>query len=233
MGNGSGAILDHLVIQAALTLVSAIMNAISPYRMEPPAPSTVFRGWLPMSDLSEGPDWPQCLQAVAHSRDRAAFEQLFNYFAPRIKTLMRRSGMDDAAAEELAQEALLAVWRKAHMFDPATTGVAAWIFTIARNLRIDALRRGRGQQASNIDAEFLLDGEAQADAVVAAGERENRVRQALAALPPEQVKVVELSFYQEQAHGEIAVVLGIPLGTVKSRLRLAMTKLRGLLGDLE
>ncbi|MHB1205749.1 MAG: sigma-70 family RNA polymerase sigma factor [Rhodospirillaceae bacterium] len=186
-----------------------------------------------MVDLPDEPGWPRCLRAIALSRDRAAFERLFSYFAPRIKTLMRRSGMDDAAAEELAQEALLAVWRKAHMFDPSTTGVAAWIFTIARNLRIDALRRARGQKASDIDAEFLLDGEAQADAVVAANERESRVRQALAALPPEQVRVVELSFYHEQAHGEIAMVLGIPLGTVKSRLRLAMTKLRGLLGDLE
>lgn len=166
-------------------------------------------------------------------RDRAAFERLFGYFAPRIKTLMRRSGLDDAAAEELAQEALLAVWRKAHMFDPETTGAAAWIFTIARNLRIDALRRARGQATSDIDAEFLLDGGPGADVVVAAAEREGRVRRALAALPPEQVRVVELSFYQEQAHGEIAAALGIPLGTVKSRLRLAMTRLRGLLGDLE
>lgn len=186
-----------------------------------------------MADEGGSPDWPQCLQAIALLRDRAAFEQLFGYFAPRIKTLMRRSGMDDATAEELAQEALLAVWRKAHMFDPETTGAAAWIFTIARNLRIDALRRGRGQEASDIDAEFLLDGAVGADVVVAVGERESRVRRALAALPPEQVRVVELSFYQEQAHGEIATALGIPLGTVKSRLRLAMAKLRGLLDDLE
>lgn len=186
-----------------------------------------------MADLGNGADWPQCLRAIATMRDRTAFERMFGYFAPRIKTLMRRSGMDDAAAEELAQEALLAVWRKAHMFDPATTGAAAWIFTIARNLRIDAVRRGRGHQSSDIDAEFLLDGGPGADAVAAAGEREGRVRRAIAALPPEQVRVVELSFYQEQAHGEIAAELGIPLGTVKSRLRLAMTKLRALLGDLE
>lgn len=186
-----------------------------------------------MVNQKDGSDWPQCLSAIALLRDREAFERLFGYFAPRIKTLMRRSGLDDAAAEELAQEALLAVWRKAHLFDPTTTGASAWIFTIARNLRIDALRRERGQPASDVDVEFLLDGGAGADAVVAAGERESRVHRALAALPPEQVKVVELSFYQERAHGEIAAALGIPLGTVKSRLRLAMTKLRGLLGDLE
>ncbi|MBX7199933.1 MAG: sigma-70 family RNA polymerase sigma factor [Rhodospirillaceae bacterium] len=186
-----------------------------------------------MPDHADGADWPQCLGAIAALRDRAAFEQLFAHFAPRIKTLMRRSGLEDAAAEELAQEALLVVWRKAHMFDPSTTGAAAWIFTIARNLRIDALRRARGEEASNIDAEFLLDSAVSADAVVAAGERESRVRTALATLPADQVRVVELSFYHEQAHGEIAAALGIPLGTVKSRLRLATAKLRGLLGDLE
>lgn len=217
--------------------VSTVMTAVALQRLAPERVSAIFRRRPPMVDREIGradmPDWPQCLRAIAVLRDRAAFEKLFGYFAPRIKTLMRRSGMDDAAAEELAQEALLAVWRKAHMFDPATTGAAAWIFTIARNLRIDALRRVRGQEASDVDAEFVLDGAASADAAVAAGERESRVRRALAALPPEQVRVVELSFYQEQAHGEIAAALGIPLGTVKSRLRLAMAKLRGLLGDLE
>lgn len=194
-----------------------------------PLPRAVFR----MPEGADGPTWPECLHAVAARRDRAAFSKLFAHFAPRVKTLMRRSGLDDATAEELAQETLLAVWRKAHLFNPATAGAAAWIFTIARNLRIDALRRGHGLESEDIDAEFHLDGAPGADAVAAAGEREGRVRRALAELPPDQVRVVELSFYSEQAHGEIAASLGIPLGTVKSRLRLAMAKLRGLLDDLE
>lgn len=178
------------------------------------------------------PDWSRCLGAIAAQQDRAAFARLFEHFAPRIKTFMRRSGAGDAAAEELAQEVMLAVWRKAALFDPATTGASAWIFTIARNLRIDALRREGKNAPADIDAEFLMDGAPSADATVAAAQAETRVRQALAELPPEQVRVVELSFYQEQAHSEIAAALGIPLGTVKSRLRLAMAKLRLILDDL-
>ncbi len=178
------------------------------------------------------PDWSRYLGAIAAHQDRAAFARLFGHFAPRIKTFMRRSGAGDAAAEELAQEVMLAVWRKAALFDPATTGASAWIFTIARNLRIDALRREAKNLPVDIDAEFLMDGGPAADDTVAGAQAEARVRQALAELPPEQVRVVELSFYQEKAHGEIATALGIPLGTVKSRLRLAMAKLRLLLDDL-
>ena len=157
------------------------------------------------------------------------------YFAPRVKTFMRRSGAGEAAAEELAQETMLSVWRKAARFDPATGGASAWIFTIARNLRIDAVRKersGKVDYSSGIDAEFILDEGPHPDAALASVQAEMRVRTALSELSDEQMRVVELSFYQEKAHAEIAETLGIPLGTVKSRLRLAMAKLRSLLGDL-
>ena len=183
----------------------------------------------------EVPDWAQLIGAVGARQDRAAFSQLFEHFAPRVKAFMRRSGMNDGAAEELAQETLIAVWRKAALFDPASTRPSAWIFTIARNLRIDALRRERrtaSNDTSDIDSEFLLDESPHADAVVATAQTDSRVRAALAELSEDQRRVVELSFYQEMAHAEIADELGIPLGTVKSRLRLAMNKLRGILDDL-
>ncbi len=183
----------------------------------------------------EVPDWAQLIGAVASRQDRAAFSQLFEHFAPRVKTFMRRSGMNDGAAEELAQETLIAVWRKAALFDSGSTGPSAWIFTIARNLRIDALRRERrsaSNDTSEIDSEFLLDESPHADTVVAAAQADSRVRAALAELSEDQRRVVELSFYQEMAHADIADELEIPLGTVKSRLRLAMNKLRGILDDL-
>ena len=161
---------------------------------------------------------------------------LFAYFAPRVKTFMRRSGLDEASADDLAQETLLTVWRKAHLFDGSAVGASAWIFTIARNLRIDALRRTRrgagGEQLSEIADEFEIDEAMAPDDALASSQREARVRAALSALSDEQMRVVELSFYQEKAHGEIAQILGIPLGTVKSRLRLAMARLRNLLGEL-
>jgi len=180
------------------------------------------------------PDWAESIGAVAAHADRLAFAKLFEHFAPRVKTFMKRSGMSDAAAEDLAQETLLTVWRKAALFDPASSGPAAWIFTIARNLRIDALRRERrsgSYTADDIEAEFLLDESPHADAVVAARQLDIRVRAALATLPEDQMRVVALSFHQDIAHADIAEQLQIPLGTVKSRLRLAMNKLRAILED--
>jgi RNA polymerase sigma-70 factor, ECF subfamily len=182
-----------------------------------------------------GAHWSALIEAIATSRDRAAFAELFAYFAPRVKTFMRRSGLDEASADDLAQETLLAVWRKAYLFDGSDVGASAWIFTIARNTRIDALRRSRragSREISDAAREFEVDEAQQPDARLASLQSEDRVRAALSVLPDEQMRVVELSFYQEKAHAEIAQLLGIPLGTVKSRLRLAMARLRSLLGEL-
>jgi RNA polymerase sigma-70 factor (ECF subfamily) len=177
--------------------------------------------------------WAALIEAVAN-RDHAAFATLFEHFAPRVKTFMRRSGASDASADELAQETLLAVWRKAPLFDPSSAGAAPWIFTIARNLRIDALRReqrGSSHETSEVEAEFQVDESPQPDSRLASAQSETQVRAALAELSDEQMRVIELSFYEEKAHGEIAQTLQIPLGTVKSRLRLAMKRLRNLLDE--
>ena len=179
-------------------------------------------------------EWAALLGAVANARDRKAFARLFEHFAPRLKAFMRRSGTSDAQAEELAQETMLAVWRKAELFNPASAGASTWIFTIARNLRIDALRRERRMDlstSSDVDLEYLVDAMPLPEATVANAQDEELMRCALAKLPREQVRVIELSFFEEKAHAEIARILQIPLGTVKSRLRLAMRQLRNLLGD--
>ena len=187
-------------------------------------------------DLPASPDWGQMIHAVAASRDQEAFSRLFAHFAPRIMTFMRRAGAVEQEAEELAQEAMILVWRKAELFDPRTAGASAWIFTIARNVRIDRFRRARRNIAHvGIDSrtEDIMAGDMPADDVLAANEVESRVRRALADLPQSQLRVVELSFFEEKAHGEIAETLGLPLGTVKSRLRLAMDKLRTMLEDIQ
>ena len=181
-------------------------------------------------------DWNELISAIAARRDRQAFAKLFYHFAPRIKTLMMRSGATQASAEELAQEAMLTVWRKAALYEPARGGPSAWIFTIARNLRTDALRRetrGGLSQAAEIEMEFEIDPAAPADAQLESVQSELRVRRALSRLSPEQIRVVELSFFEDKPHAEIARILGIPLGTVKSRLRLATNRLRNLLSDEE
>ena len=179
--------------------------------------------------------WGSLVSAIAKRQDRAAFAALFEFFAPRIKAFMKRSGASEAKAEELAQETMLAVWRKAALFDPASAGAAAWIFTIARNLRIDAHRRERRGgviETSDVEIEFQIDDSPQPDALLATTQSEERVRSALTKLSNEQMRVVELSFFEEKAHAEIAEILEIPLGTVKSRLRLAMSRLRNLLSEI-
>lgn len=174
-------------------------------------------------------DWPQLITAIGLHQDRLAFARLFDHFAPRIKSYMLRMAASNGEAEELAQEVMLLVWRKAALYDPTGHGAAAWIFTIARNVRIDSVRRAkRGglKQVAEVDAEFLADSAPRADDRLAAKQQDARVRAALKDLPAEQRKVVELSFFEDKAHGEISTVLGLPLGTVKSRLRLALEKLR-------
>lgn len=167
---------------------------------------------------------------VAANRDRAAFRQLFDFFAPRLKSFLSRSGLAVTAAEEIVQETMLSVWRKSAGFDPMKASVSTWIFTIARNQRIDRLRRESRQAAPIVpdptdDAPPPITGEEWA----IAESREARVRQAIGHLSPEQATILRLSFFAEKSHAEIARELDIPLGTVKSRVKLAMNRLRQLL----
>lgn len=173
------------------------------------------------------------MRAVATSGDRPAFAALFRHFAPRLKGFLLRAGTDESLAEELAQEAMVALWRRAASFDPQRAQLSTWVYTIARNLRIDHHRRQSGMgvaEADDWDAEQQpADAHLTPEALLLAAQRERGVHQALAELPPEQAQVLRLSFFDEQPHSRIAQDLGIPLGTVKSRIRLAVTQLRRLL----
>jgi RNA polymerase sigma-70 factor (ECF subfamily) len=186
-------------------------------------------------DLAKaGKHWEHLIRMIAACQDRSSFAALFSHFAPRIKTFMQRSGASEARAEELAQETMLTIWRKAALFNPDSASAATWIFTIARNLRIDAFRRehrGGMTEISDIEIEFKVDDSPLPDAGLASAQTEQRVRAALQQLSDDQMRVIELSFFDEKAHGEIAKILNIPLGTVKSRLRLALKKLRNSLGQ--
>lgn len=168
--------------------------------------------------------------AVAREQDRNAFAQLFAHFAPRVKSFLMRSGLADSAAEEVTQEVMIAVWRKASYFDPAKAGASTWVFTIARNQRIDLLRRTRSRTTDQLlDPSDEPETPCSGEDIAIMAEREEGVRKALANLPDEQATIVRLSFFAEKPHAEIARELGIPLGTVKSRVRLALNRLRNLL----
>ena len=175
-------------------------------------------------------DFSALIEAIATRRDTSAFVALFDHFAPRVKTYLLRFRMTPSSAEEVAQETLLKVWRKAALFDPAQASAGTWIFAIARNQRIDALRRQRRDVMPDPSTE--PDPPKQPDFAINSSELDQRVREALKVLPAEQARVIELSFFEEQPHAAIARTLGIPLGTVKSRARLALNRLRELLGDL-
>jgi RNA polymerase sigma-70 factor (ECF subfamily) len=168
--------------------------------------------------------------AIAQRQDREAFALLFTHFAPRVKTYLLRLGALPEMAEELAQESLLTVWRRAGAYNPTMAAASTWIFTIARNLRIDLARRAA--RATRVQDPFEEAApEAAPDEALVALQDEARIRRAMAALPADQARVITLAFFADKPHSEIALDLGLPLGTVKSRLRLAMARLRTLLDD--
>ena len=171
------------------------------------------------------------VQAIAERQDRAAFGALFAHFAPRVKGYLMRIGADAAQAEELTQEAMLAVWRKAATFDRRQSSVSTWVFTIARNKRIDGLRRDRRAELDPADPMLVPASPEQADAIYAVAQGEARIRAAVAALPAEQRELLELAFYEDRSHRDLAALRGLPLGTVKSRLRLALGRLRKAIGE--
>jgi len=176
----------------------------------------------------KAPDWAQLIGAVAARQDKAAFSELFEHLAPRVKAFMRRSGMSDGAAEELAQETMVTLWRRAASFDPARAAASTWIFTIARNLRID-LARKEGRPAPVDDPAFEPPPPQAPDAALVAAEDGERIRLAMETLSADQAQAIRLAFFSDMTHSEIADSLGLPLGTVKSRLRLAMARLRARL----
>ena len=180
--------------------------------------------------FSGGADHSACISAIARAEDRNSFAALFHHFAPRLKAYLLRLGMADNVAEELAQETMLLVWRKAGQFDPSRATPAAWIYTIARNLRIDSLRRERNANDPRLNQpeETACSPEQDFDLI----ESERRVRHAMGALPTDQAELLRLSYFEERSHSEIADRLQIPLGTVKSRLRRATAQLRVALDGL-
>ncbi|MBP2300226.1 sigma-70 family RNA polymerase sigma factor [Azospirillum picis] len=173
------------------------------------------------------------LVAVGRERDRQAFGVLFGHFAPRLKTYLRRLGCESGGAEELVQEVMLLVWRRAETYDPAQASAGTWVFTIARNKRIDALRREQRPEIDPDDPALVPEPQQPADRRIEVKESSGRLRAALKDLPPEQAALLRMAYFEDKPHSLISIENGIPLGTVKSRLRLAVERLRKALRDVE
>lgn len=182
-------------------------------------------------DRGPGNEYGCLIQAVAMKRDREAFARLFEYFAPRLKAYLMRAGAPAGAAEDFAQDAMLTVWRKADLFDPSRASAATWIFTIARNRRLDVLRK-ESRALPLPELSLVPDEPEQPDDLLSEAEEAARLAAAMRQLSPDHIEVLRLAFFQGDAHSEIARRLDLPLGTVKSRIRKAMIKLRVALEPL-
>lgn len=174
----------------------------------------------------ESDPFADLMTRVAAHGDRAAYASLFDHYAPRVKGYLARLGLEPGRAEDLTQDVMVAVWRKAGTFDRRKATVSTWIFRIARNRRIDLFRRERTATLDPDDPQLSPDALPPPDAGVQAAQRDVQVAAALADLPAEQREMVRAAFYEDLTHSEIADRFGLALGTVKSRLRLAFDKLR-------
>ncbi len=185
------------------------------------------------SHLPTAQELSEMIVAIGRDQDRQAFGALFRHFAPRLKSYLMRLGADHQLSEELVQEAMLMVWRRAATFDPAKAGASTWIFTIARNCGVDRRRQDRRHAQDTLfdvsdGPEFAQSGEDE----ILTHEREHLVRAALSQLSPEQSAIIRLSYFSETPQSQIAQELGVPLGTVKSRVRLAVQRLKTILDGL-
>lgn len=203
---------------------------------EPPTETVVSRSWRakkhikgkPVNGTKESCDtraeWVDHVKRIRDTQDQTAFAELFQHFAPRIKAFLIRSGSDPAMAEECAQEVMATLWHKARLFDPTRATVATWVFTIARNKRIDVLRKQRRPEPEELG--WGPEAEPEQDDVIVLQQETAQLRTALSALPDAQRQLIEKAYFGDLSHREIASQTGLPLGTIKSRIRLALDRLR-------
>lgn len=168
--------------------------------------------------------WADHIRRIAETQDRDAFAEVFGHFAPRVKAFLVRSGLEPSMAEECAQDVMATLWRKANLFDPSRASAATWIFTIARNRKIDLIRRARRPEPE--DLPWGPDPEPDQADVITLRQQSGKLREAIVALPEKQRDLIEQAYFSDLSHSEIAEHTGLPLGTIKSRIRLALERLR-------
>lgn len=204
------------------------IEEVSVQRGVPSYGGRVMQSAAPPQAPESNDDFVLLVERISTSQDRAAFAQLFRHFAPRVKAFLMKSGADSGLAEECTQEVMATLWTKAHMFDPSRASVATWVFTIARNRKIDAIRRQRRPEPE----ELPWGPEAEPDQadVMSLRQESEKLTEAIAALPEKQKDLIQRAYFGDLTHNEIAEQTGLPLGTIKSRIRLALERLRHAMG---
>jgi RNA polymerase sigma-70 factor (ECF subfamily) len=184
-------------------------------------------------EAEDGPDLGACIEAIAERKSRDAFTHLFNHMAPRIKAYCLKRGASPAEAEETAQETMIQVWRRAGQYDPARAAATTWIFTIARNKRIDLFRKEQHPEVTADDLVQSMSDPVDAEGRIEQAQTGETLAQKIRDLSPDQAEVIHKAFFEDKTHQVISEELDVPLGTVKSRIRLALTKLRSSMAEYE
>jgi RNA polymerase sigma-70 factor (ECF subfamily) len=173
-------------------------------------------------------DLTLCLELIGKNQDKLAFNNIFRYFAPRLKSFLIKAGSTDSQAEEVIQEVMIAVWTKSSTYDSNKSSVSTWIYTIARNKRIDKIRKEKRHYLSESDEGLEIPVDSTQEKEIFSAQVSNSLKKYMSNLPEEQSKLLRLSYFYNKTHADISEELKIPLGTVKSRIRLALTKMRHL-----
>ena len=168
------------------------------------------------------------VELVGKNQDKLAFNNIFRYFAPRLKSFLVKAGSTDSQAEEVIQEVMIAVWTKSSTYDSNKSSVSTWIYTIARNKRIDKIRKEKRHYLSESDEGLEIPVDSTQEKEIFSAQVSSSLRKYMSNLPEEQSKLLKLSYFYNKTHADISAELKIPLGTVKSRIRLALTKMRHL-----
>ncbi len=169
-----------------------------------------------------------CIELIGKNQDKSAFGTVFRYFAPRLKSFLVKAGSTDSQAEEVIQEVMIAVWTKSYTYDSSKSSVSTWIYTIARNKRIDKIRKEKRHYLSESDEGLEIPVDSTQEKEIFSAQVSNCLKKYMASLPKEQSMLLKLSYFYNKTHADISEELKIPLGTVKSRIRLALTKMRHL-----
>ena len=181
------------------------------------------------SKLKEDNDiYSEFMNDIAYQQDKHAFSQIFKYFAPRLKSYFIKCGAQENQAEEIIQEVMIAVWTKAASYDKKKSSVSTWIYTIARNKRIDKIRKEKRHYLLESDEGLEIPVSSTQEQDILSGQVSEKIKTCLKSLPSEQAKLLKLSYFYEKTHIDISNELNIPLGTVKSRIRLALNKLKNM-----